>query len=369
MFDLSSIGDLLYRLGSFLVVIGIIVLVHELGHFLAARSVGIRVIRFSIGFPPKILSWRRGKTDYQIGMIPVGGYVKMAGIIDESFGDDESAITGADDEFAAKNPLQKVWVLSAGVIMNFLFAWLIAISLVLVQGRAVVDGPFIGAVSPKMPASAVLKLEPNDRILSVDSLPTPTWESLTEVIHNSGGKEITLTWLRGADTLHGKATPLLKDAPDSTGTVRKVGLLGISPRFHYESMGIFPGIAAGHKLAWSILKGSTIGFLQLFTGASSIKELVGPIGIAQMSGESARSGLMTFFGFLMLISISVGMINILPFPILDGGHIAMVWIETMLGKTVPIEIKLKIQQVGIVFLLMMVIFVSYHDILRIWSGN
>ncbi len=369
MGELAGIGDFLFRIGAFVVVIGIIVFVHEFGHFLAARLVGIRVIRFSIGFPPKLLAWTRGDTEYQIGMIPMGGYVKMAGIIDESFGDEESTITGAKDEFVSKNPFQKSFVLSAGVIMNLLFAWLLAMVLIFTQGKPVAYDPIIGSVEQKMPAYTDLHLKVGDKIYSVNGTLTPDWDTLTKLIHESVNQPVTIQWIRGSDTLHGATTTQVREIPDINGNIIKVGLIGITPKVTYLPIGISEAASNGTHFAWAILRGSTLGFVQLFTGHASVRELVGPIGIVQMSGESAKSGAPAFWGFLILISISVAMINILPLPVLDGGHLLMVWIETAIGKPIPTSVKLRIQQVGIAFLLLMVLFVSYHDIIRMWSSN
>ncbi|MDK9699890.1 MAG: RIP metalloprotease RseP [bacterium] len=361
-------GDFLFKIGAFIIVIGLIVLVHEWGHFIAARSVGIRVIRFSIGFPPKLFSWRRKGTDFQIGMIPFGGYVKMAGIVDESMDDEESAVSGAPDEFMSKNVWQKTWVISAGVIMNLVFAWLVAIILAVSQGKAVVEGPIIGGVQKSMPADS-LGLTAGDRILAVENSPITTWDDLTKIIHATIGKPLTIEWLRGTDTLRGVVTPLERALPTESGGSEKVGLIGISPKYRFESIGLWEGVESGHRVASAILMGSLYGFKQLFTGQASVRELVGPIGIVQLSGETAKSGLASFWGFIVLISISVGIINILPFPVLDGGHLVMIWIEAIRRKPISIRVKLAIQQVGIVVLLMMLLFVSYHDVIRIWSGD
>ncbi|MCX7834479.1 MAG: RIP metalloprotease RseP [bacterium] len=356
------------KLGSFLVVVGIIVFVHELGHFIAAKSVGIRVIRFSIGFPPRLFSWKSKGTDFQIGAIPFGGYVKMAGVIDESWGDKESAITGAPDEFTSKNVFQKTWVLSAGVLFNIVFAWLLAIIISFFQGKPLVAEPVVGNVVENLPAAIDLKLQENDRIIQIDTVPIHHWNDITSIIHTHPNKNLSFVWVRGNDTLTGITSPIERPINTDDGTIRKVGLIGISPKVQYADISLIEAIQIGSQMTWFIIKNTFIGFYNLFTGTSTIKELVGPIGIVKLSGESVQSGTSSFFSFILLISISVGLINILPIPMLDGGHILIAWIEAIRRKSISIEWKIRIQKIGMIFLLLLIIWVSYHDILRLWSN-
>lgn len=365
---ISFLNSALVKIGSFVIVVGIIVFVHELGHFIAARSVGVRVVRFSIGFPPKLFSWKSKGTDFQIGIIPFGGYVKMAGVVDESLGDEESAVTGADDEFMSKNVWQKTWVLSAGVIFNLLFAWLLAITLAFSQGRPTIPAPVVGFVSQELPAYKELRLEPNDKIIQIDTTTIVKWEDVTRIIHKSAATELSFVWVRGMDTLSGTATPVENSIPKENGAFERVGLIGISPKVEYSSITLTEAIAVGHNMSWFIVKSTLIGFYKLFAGQSTVKELVGPIGIVKLSGDSAQSGTASFFSFIMLISISVGLINILPFPVLDGGHIVITWIEAILRKPISIQWKIRIQKFGMLILLFLILWVSYHDVLRIWSN-
>lgn len=366
---IAILSSTVIKLGSFLLVVGIIVLVHELGHFIAAKSVGIRVIRFSIGFPPRIFSWKYKDTDFQIGAIPLGGYVKMAGVIDESLGDEEAAITGAEDEFMSKNVFQKTWVLSAGVLFNLLFAWILAMMIAYSQGKPIIPEPVVGSVSKDLPAALELKLQENDKIIQIDTIPIKEWKDITSVIHPNANKKLYFVWLRGTDTLTGYATPIEKPISTEKGDIEKVGLIGISPKVQYMDISFKEALIVGNQMAWFVVKNTCIGFYNLFTGNSTIKDLVGPIGIVKLSGESAQSGTSSFFSFIMLISISVGLINILPFPVLDGGHIVIAWIEAIRRKAISVQWKIRIQKFGMMLLILLIIWVSYHDILRFWSNR
>lgn len=346
---------------SFVVVIGIIVLAHEWGHFIAARLTGIRVETFSIGFGPAIRSWTRGETEYRLSWLPLGGYVKMAGMIDEGL-DGEDSITGAPDEFMSKNTLQKIFVISAGVIMNFVLA---VIVYTLVAGFWGVgqpsELPVIGATSPGMPAARA-GLLPGDRVLSVDGARTADWAGLAAAIHARPGETVELRLLRGgADTLSVFLAPEVAVQPGAG----RVGLIGIEPAFDIRRVGPLQAVSAGARQTVAVA-GVAFGTIRaLVTGEAGLKDIGGPIFIAQLSGESARGGLANFLAFLAFISVNIGFLNILPFPVLDGGHLVYVLIEAVIRRPLPAKLKLWIQQAGMVLLLLLMVVVMKNDIFRL----
>lgn len=347
---------LLTTIVSFIVTIGIIVTLHEFGHFLAARLMGMRVKRFSIGFPPKMISKKIGQTEFAISWIPLGGYVQIAGMIDETM--DDEGITGAPDEFMSKPPLARIFVLSAGVIMNYITAFLIIVGLTLAIGVGEVKDTTIGELMPNMPA-AVAGVHVGDHISAINGVPTPTWEKVVDRVSAAGDTiAVTLHRATGEDVTLQIPTQKMNEG----GVNRRV--IGITPEVTVRAAGIGDAIGRG----WGFCAGTTRAIVQfiggLTTGASSVSQLSGPLGVAKLSGESAREGSGAFLFFIAYVSVSIAFLNILPFPALDGGHIMYVVIEAVIRRPIPTRVKLWIQQVGMALLLLLVLFVSYHDIVR-----
>lgn len=347
---------------AFVFVLGIVVTLHELGHFLAAKAVGIRVEQFSIGFPPRAFGRRVGDTDYCISWIPLGGYVKMAGMIDESLEHPEK-ITGARDEFMSKNTWQKMLVISAGVIMNFLLAAGIYTGLSLVEGIPEVKAPIVDTVTSGMPA-AEAGLEPGDRILSLDGVTVETWDALVDQIHARPDQKMTLSYERGGATLQAEVTPK-REKTVVDGTMQEVGLIGISPRPEFRKVGFGAALVDGVTRTGNVLQMGLNTFKLLFTGQASVKDLGGPLAIAKWSGESAKNGMKTLVAFIAFISVNIGLLNILPIPALDGGHLALVVIEGVARRPLSVRIKVGIQQVGMVLLLGLMAIIMWNDLGRL----
>jgi len=358
---------MLLTLLSFVVVIGVIILVHEWGHFVAARLSGIRVEVFSIGFGPAMWTRHSGGTEYRIAWFPLGGYVRMAGMIDESL-DDGSHITGAADEFMSKNSWQKAFVISAGVIMNGVLALLLytVIAGVWGVGRPS-EEPVLAGLRPDMPAIDA-GLQAGDRVLSVQDRPVATWQELADAIHDRPDQTTTLRVLRPreavgavAETLAVSLSPKRVSLPGE-GTV---GLIGIDPGVVVERVGLLGALGAGLRRTWEESRMAYATIAALVTGQAGLKDLGGPILIAQLSGESARGGLMVFLSFIAFISVNIGFLNILPIPVLDGGHLVYILIEALLRRPISNRIKLWVQQAGMVLLLLLMVLVMKNDVLRL----
>jgi regulator of sigma E protease len=281
-------------------------------------------------------------------------------MVDESL-DEENKPTGAPDEFMSKSPLQKIFVLSAGVLMNYITAFVLIVALTIAVGTAHVAGTTIGEVMPNLPAEKA-GVKSGDEIVAVGGVETSTWEKVVESI-STAGDTVALT-VRRAET--GETADLIIPTEwTEEGESRRI--IGITPKMEFEAAGPFTAIARGAQFCYGTTAG-IVGFLgQLFTGRGSIKELAGPLGVAQLSGESARQGAGTFLFFLAYVSVSIGFLNILPLPVLDGGHIVYVVIESIIRRPIPTPVKLWIQQIGVALLILLVIFVSYQDLVRIFS--
>ncbi len=358
----AGLSGFLPSIIGFIAVVGVVVFVHELGHFLAARLMGVRVDVFSIGMPPKMWSFKRGDTEYKLGWVPIGGYVKIAGMIDESM--DEETITGGDDEFMSKGYFAKAFILTAGVIMNILLGIGIYSFIVLYEGKAVVnEEPVIGGIMEEYPAARA-GLQENDRIINIDGELIRSWEDITQAVHPRPHDSLSVTWVRGADTLSAIMFTEAAQQPSADG-VREVGLIGIGPQVEMQSVGPFTALAEGTKLTVRYLGLSLESISRLITGKASVKEFTGIVGIVHMSGETVRAGWVTFISFIGFISIAIGFFNILPVPMLDGGHLVVATIEAVIKRSISNRVKLIVQQIGLALIIILTIVVAYYDVLRI----
>ncbi len=423
---------------SFLFVLGVLVFVHELGHFLAARRVGIRVLVFSLGFGPKLLKTKRGDTEYCISLIPLGGYVKMAG---ESA---EESRTGAPDEFMSKSKWERFQVLIMGPVMNLVLA-VVVLAIVLAQGAEVPayqdEPPVIGAVASGGPAD-LGGVRVGDRILTVAGQNVPTWDKFFVAIATRPGRDVPLTLSREGRELAVTIRPStatrfeIGDAgvlPDSTPIIQSVvpndpadkagikaqdlvlsvnGQRVASRRQLVDAISASPGKAvdilvrrAGAEMRipvtpelranrgmigvtiteptktfkptpWQALtlsverniEGSGLIFRTLgglFVGQTSLKQLQGPVAIAQLSGESAQLGWVALFSLMATLSLNLGLLNLFPIPMLDGGHILIMALEGIARRDFSMQVKEKMLLAGFVVILMLMVTVIYNDLTRI----
>jgi len=348
---------------SFFLVISVIVFIHELGHFLAAKSVGVRVEKFYLGFNFFGLGWKRmyKGTEYGIGLFPLGGYVKVAGIIDESM-DTES--TGAQDEFRSKNMWQKIWIMSAGVIMNFLLAITIFTHLTYHNGINEPDSrAIVGKVYPEYPAEK-LGLKENDEILSINAIEVADWNEMTREIHLRPNEEIHVQWMRDNKILNGSIittsnSQLLNDE------IIEQGMIGIMPVLYHKDATLLEAIKNGCNKTFYFLDLTFRSLKALVKGNVSIKEMAGPIMIAKIAGDTASAGINALLGLMAFISVNLGFFNILPIPGLDGGHIVIAFIEGIIQRDLSLKVKMGIQQAGLLILLMLFITIMVNDIQRL----
>ncbi len=426
----------------FIITIGVLVLVHEFGHFIAAKIFGMKVDTFSIGFPPRAFGKKIGETDYCVSWIPIGGYVKIAGMIDESLDTDFLDVPPQPNEFRSKPMYQRIIVVLAGVIMNFLLTFLIFYGINLANGRSYytttavgyieqnstasklgfmvgdklisIEGKtlknwediqtdlylddvakplsvklnrggqitnitipkgvvksdeqiglfpdnmraVIGAVDPGRPASKA-GLRPGDEILSVNGNTINTNTQVVSIVQQNKGKQIQL------DVKRGNQEQQIQVTPNSDGKIGiEIGTQYTGPveNFSYNILTAIP-------VGFDQTVGATALLIQslsrIVTGQVSFtKSIGGPIKIAQLATQSAEMGIMSFLGFMALLSISLAVLNVLPFPALDGGHLAFLVYESIFRREVPTKIKLFAQQVGFALLLLFMAFVIYNDIVH-----
>jgi regulator of sigma E protease len=424
---------------AFVFVLGVLIFVHELGHFLMARRIGVRVLTFSLGFGPKLLTIRRGDTEYCISAIPLGGYVKMAGE------NPEDARTGADDEFLSKGKWQRFQVLVMGPVMNLLLAFVV-MAFVLYQGaqvpayeqRPVVIGSFS---DNSVAAKAGLRI--GDRIMTIDGRPIDTWDQFSMAIAPKARREVAIGYVHA-----GKAAGVTL-VPEAQGKF-EIGDIGIQPAVHpevlaveagkpaaesglqkgdivlsagreqdvsrdrlvalikahenqplqleirrgeatrpvtvtprkigdtvmigaqlsvFETKTIEPGPLEAVKLSvaknweWTKLIVQTLG--GLFTRETSVKQLMGPVAIADLSGSAAQAGWIQLFSLMAMISLNLGLLNLMPIPVLDGGHIFILGLEGLARRDFSMRVKEKMLLAGFVLLVMLMATVIYNDLMRI----
>jgi len=349
---------------SFILVIGVLVFFHELGHFLAAKSVGVRIEKFYLGFNFFGLGWKKEYkgTEYGIGLFPLGGYVKLAGVIDESM---DTEFSGAPDEFRSKNTLQKIWIMSAGVIMNFLLAILIFSHLTYQNGINEADPrAIVGQVIAGYPAEN-LGLKEGDQILSINGIKITDWEDMTAEIHQRPDEALQLTWKRSGVIMKGSVTT--ESATHFVGDAFvQQGRIGIAPILNHRYITLIGSLKIGCERTWYILDITFRSLMAIIKGNVSIKELVGPIMIAKMAGDTASSGGMNaLLGLMALLSVNFGLLNILPIPVLDGGHVLIAMVEGLIQRELPTKVKLGFLQVGLFFFLMLFITIMVNDIQRL----
>jgi len=350
---------------SFIVLLSILVFVHELGHYMAARSVGMRVEKFYIGynlFGLGIKKTYKG-TEYGIGLFPLGGYVKVAGVLDESL---DPSTTGAPDEFNSKSPLQKIWFLSAGVIMNVLLAFLIFSFITLNLGIGKVEeGTKIGNIVSDFPADKI-GLKPGDEIIEIDSQSISTWDDLTKIIHNKPDQMISIKWERNKEMF----TASLKTKSSEqliNDEIKEIGMIGIGPIVIQEKTSVSESFIDGYMKTLYWFKMTIKSLFMIISGSASIDDIGGPIMIAKMAGESAKAGIWNWLNLMAIISINLAFLNILPIPGLDGGHIFFTSIEGIIRRELPLKLKLGIQQFGMLILFSIMILVIYNDVTRLFN--
>ena len=348
---------------ALIVVLGVLIFFHELGHFLMARLFGVGVERFSLGFGPRLFGLQRGRTDYRVSAFPLGGYVKMVG----ENPDEEISEADIPESFTHKPVSRRIFIVAAGPTFNLLLAVLIFYGLYLTYGTLWLK-PVIGQVSPDMPAQAA-GLQPGDEVVQINGAAIKKWEELAALIDGSNGRELTLVINRGGDNLTLTAKPVLVDGQTIFGEPRKRSVLGIvaSGDVVRERVGPLTALSMSLASTWDIIRLTAIGVAKMISGALSTKELGGPILIAQMAGQQAEEGLASFLSFMAFISINLAILNFLPIPVLDGGHLMFYTIEIIRRKPVSVKARERAQQFGMAALMALMVLVFYNDITRLFE--
>lgn len=342
--------------------LGILIFVHELGHFLVARGLGVGVEKFSLGFGPRVIARTKGDTEYRISAIPLGGYVKLAGE------NPQEECADPEKSFSEKPVGVRLAVVLAGPFFNLLFAAVIYI-LVFMVGVPILSTQ-LGAISPGSPA-AQAGLRKGDRIIAVDGSPVEDWDQLAGIIHRSAGKTLQFKVQRESGDFLVSVTPRQAKVKDIFGEEKSAGLIGVEAEGTFFTKRFAPLVAVGKGIerTWFIIELTLESIVKIISRVIPASTIGGPILIFQMAGETARMGLISLFHFVALLSINLGILNLLPIPVLDGGHIAFFVVEAIKGKPISLRKREVAQQVGLFLLISLMIFAFYNDIMRLFLGN
>jgi len=388
MFDtlgtiLTRLGDMvawssLFSLVSFIVVLSIIVFVHEFGHFIVGRWCGVGVREFSIGFGRELFGWtdRKG-TRWKVSLLPLGGYVRFVGDLNAASMPDGEEVDGmTPEERAISFPRQSVGkraaIIAAGPLANFIFSIVIFAGFFMAYGKTVLE-PRIDEVIVGGRAEAA-GLKAGDLILSIDGSKVVGFPDVVQHITLSPERPLQIRVQRAGAEVSLTATPKLEWVTTPVGPV-EAGQLGfkvnaqLPERWHAVSFGPMGAVVEGGRETWSIISQSLTTIGKLITGQVSFKQLSGPVGIGQMTGHVAGLGMLALVGYVAFLSVSIGMVNLLPVPVLDGGHLVFCAIEAIRRRPLDERIQEIAFRLGFALILTLIVVVSWNDLTRIFVSS
>ncbi|MDE2290968.1 MAG: site-2 protease family protein [Elusimicrobia bacterium] len=336
------------------VTFGMVIFLHEAGHFFVCRRLGVRVERFAFGFGPELIGVTSSGTRFSICAVPLGGYVKPAG---ESLEDH----TGHPDEYFSRSPWERLLIVAAGPAMNYVLAFLMFFSVAFIGGIPEPSSKaVIGDLASGWPAAAA-GLQAGDQVTRVDTMPIASWREMADYVYRHAGKPVVFTYLRGGKTLQATITPRLDAASGH-------GLIGIAPEMDRRKVGVLGAASDAVDRCW-FWTAYTVKTLAEKIYHHERPDLAGPVGIVQMVSKAAHSGLEDLVFLIGLISVAIGFFNILPIPLLDGGHAVLYLWEGLSGRKLTVKIVSAANSVGLALLLSLLAFATYNDVQRIRSGR
>jgi regulator of sigma E protease len=360
---------------SFLLVLTVLVFVHELGHYLVARYNGVRIETFSIGFGPELFGWNdRAGTRWKFSAVPLGGYVKMFGDADPASlpGEHLQRMTEAEKavSFHHKRLLQRVAVVAAGPIANFVLAVLVLAMIIAVRGQQF-SPPDVGQVLPGS-AAAAAGIKPGDVIASIDGQPIDSFETIQRIVEVNTGTPLAIVVRRDGQELDLRVAPKVVTETDRLGFTHHIARLGIGGK-GVDFVRRNPAAALWYAAdeSWYLTTGTLQAVWQMIIGLRSSDELSGPIGIFQLSGAVAQEGIIPLLGFAAVLSINLGLINLFPIPVLDGGHLLFYAAEAIRGKPLSQRAQEYGFRLGLALVLMLMVFATWNDLVRLsksWSS-
>lgn len=346
---------------SFILVLGLLIFIHELGHFLLARVFGVGIETFSLGYGTRLFGKKVGRTDYRISLLPLGGYVKMVG-------EEPGSEIPPEDlpiSFTHQHVVKRMLIVAAGPIFNIFLAIVLLFGLFQVSGLIMYQ-PEVGSVRAGGPADDA-GLQTGDMILEINGIPVQSWDEITQLISESDLKPLSLKILREDNALVKMVTPERVVSQNLFGEdIERIMIgIGIGEKTFTRELSVIEAFAESIDRTYYITKLTFLSVIKLIQGTLSIKTLGGPIMIAEMAGQNAKAGMTSLTAFIALISINLAILNLLPIPVLDGGHLLFFFFELILRRPVSLRVREIAQQAGMFLLLVLMIYVIYNDISRL----
>jgi regulator of sigma E protease len=358
----------------FLFVLTIVVFFHELGHFLVARWRGVKVVAFSIGFGPEIVGFNdRYGTRWKLAAIPLGGYVKFFGDENAASVPDTEAAAGMSEEekkvsFVHKPVGSRAAVVAAGPIANFILAIVIFAVIFMTVGKQTTSAR-VDTIQPNS-AAQTAGFQPGDLVTAINGEKIDNFSDMQRIVSISAGEPLTIQVERGGVPVTLKATPQLKELKDNFGNVHRLGVLGISRSMapgdiKTQTFGPGQAVVEGAKETWFIVDRTLSYIGGIFAGRESADQLGGPIRIAQVSGQVATAGFVALMHLTAVLSVSIGLLNLFPIPLLDGGHLLFYGIEAVRGRPLSERAQEVGFRIGLAIVVMLMIFATFNDILHL----
>ena len=361
---------ILYYIIPFVVVLGILIFVHELGHFLVAKWCNVKVLKFSLGFGPKVIGKTFGETEYCISLIPLGGYVKMLGedSSDEE-NEEEERVTSEDTarSFNKQSIFKRMAIIASGPAFNFVFAIVVLCGYLILFGNMELS-PKVGKVREGSPAEKAGLLA-GDVVSHINDITVQIWSDIKANIEKSPRKEVFVAVKRNNQPFIFTMVPEESSVKNFFGEEVKSFLIGIEPSGDYihVDFSLWKGIKTGFDRSIEMTKLTVLTIIKLFQRVVSIKTLGGPIMIGQIGGELAKNSFLYLLPFMAVISINLAVLNLLPIPVLDGGHILFLFIELIFGKSISEKGYRISNRIGFYLLILLMVVVIYNDILRLFE--
>ncbi|MDO8661967.1 MAG: RIP metalloprotease RseP [Candidatus Omnitrophota bacterium] len=348
----------MFSLLVFFFILSVLIVVHEFGHFIVAKKIGVRVEQFSLGFGKALFKKKSKGTEYSLSAIPLGGFVKLAG-------DNLEEYKGKPDEYFSKPPGKRFWIIFFGPLLNYVLGILLFWLIFFVGYPTLTTkiGSLIDNFGAKEAGLAV-----GDKIMAIDGQKTENWEDLQKIIYAKKQAEtVNVSFLREGKELTANVRLKQKVLEDTVGQKRKLSLLGITPSDEIIKVrhGFFESFGLGLAKAWDLTVITYIALGRLVTGSLSMREsMTGPLGIFFITSKAAQLGPIAIVHLMAVLSLSLAIFNLLPLPILDGGHIALLALEKIRGKLLSIKTEEVINKIGLSFIILLVVLVTYNDIVR-----
>ena len=347
----------------FFFVLGLLIIVHEFGHFIAARRMGVKIEKFSLGFGPQIFSKRRKGIEYTLSAIPLGGYVKLAG-------DNLEEYKGEPFEYLAKPISKRFWIIFYGPFLNYILGFL-CLWFIFFIGYPTLTTKVGGLINGFGAKDAGMQV--GDKITAIDGKKVDFWEDLHKAMRQRKNKDsLKVSILRGEEVKVLEVSIKEKKMDDQLGQKRSVGLLGITPYDEIVKVrhGFFASFALGLRKTWGVTETTYKALWRMITGKLSVRESVtGPLGIFLITSKAASLGVIALIHLIAILSISLGIFNLLPLPVLDGGHILLLGIEKIRGRYLSLKAERLITQIGVTLIITLAVLVTYNDLNRLWGDK